>query len=95
MGADGAVDLRTQPGPHVFTDDLEALEPDADDRHHLTRVLRLRSGDPLTVSDAHGRWRCARFGDHVEPSGPIVTARCLSCDRRCRWSSTHRLSSSR
>lgn len=72
MGAEGSADLRIQPGPHVFCDDLETVELDADDRHHLSRVVRLRPGDPLTVSDAHGRWRSARFGDTIEPTGPIV-----------------------
>ena len=43
-----------------------------DDRHHLERVLRLRSGDPLTVGDGAGRWRPCRFGDLVEPVGDVV-----------------------
>ena len=43
-----------------------------DDRHHLSKVLRLRDGDPLTVCDAAGRWRPARFGNRLEPSGDVV-----------------------
>ena len=60
-------------GPHVLVDDVDAPEPAADDRHHLERVLRLRSGDPLTVGDGAGRWRPCRFGDRVEPVGDVVT----------------------
>lgn len=66
-----APDLRTQPGPHVFVADLEVPRLDADDHHHLAKSLRLRPGAPITVSDGAGRWRNARFGDEVEPAGPI------------------------
>ena len=33
----------------------------------------LRDGDEITVCDGAGRWRSARFGDAVEPTGEIVT----------------------
>lgn len=59
-------------GPHVFVDDLAAPELDAGDRHHLERVLRLRPGDELTVSDGAGRWRAARLGPSLDDLGPIV-----------------------
>ena len=59
-------------GPHAFVEDVEEPVLSADDRHHLARVLRLRDGDPLTVCDAAGRWRPARFGDRLEPSGDVV-----------------------
>jgi 16S rRNA (uracil1498-N3)-methyltransferase len=54
---------------HAFVVDLDAPELDDDDRHHLARVLRLRAGDPITVSDGDGRWRRCRFGDSLEPDG--------------------------
>ena len=73
MAKDSAgADLRRQPGPHAFVDDLEAPTLEEADRHHLARALRLRSGDPLTVSDGRGRWRTARFGDRLVPESPIV-----------------------
>jgi 16S rRNA (uracil1498-N3)-methyltransferase len=59
--------------PHAFVVDLDAPELDPEDRHHLARVLRLRAGDGLTVSDGRGRWRPVRFGDELEPTGPVVT----------------------
>lgn len=60
------------PGPLVLVDDLDALELDAADRHHLERVLRVRAGDPITVADGCGRWRTARFGPEIEPTGEVI-----------------------
>ena len=60
-------------GPHVLVDEMGAPELASEDRHHLERVLRLRSGDPLTVGDGAGRWRPCRFGDPVEPVGDVVS----------------------
>jgi len=69
-----APDLRTQPGPHVFVDHLETPELHDHDRHHLTKSLRLRIGDPLTISDAKGAWRVGVLGESVlEATGPIHT----------------------
>jgi len=59
-------------GPHVFVADLDKPELTYDDRHHLERVLRLRSGDPLTVSDGFGRWRSCSFGDDIELLGEVI-----------------------
>lgn len=59
--------------PHVFVADLEHPELDPGDEHHLTRVLRLRPGDALTVSDGRGAWRPCRLAAATpEPVGPIV-----------------------
>lgn len=43
----------------------------AEDRHHLERVLRLRPGEEVTVSDGAGGWRRCRFGPQLEPDGDI------------------------
>jgi 16S rRNA (uracil1498-N3)-methyltransferase len=59
-------------GPHVFVDDLDRPELADQDRHHLERVLRLRPGDPLTVSDGRGRWRAVRLGAALEPAGEVI-----------------------
>lgn len=58
---------------HAFVDDLDTLDLGVDDRHHLERVLRLRPGDELTVSDGAGRWRRCRFGAALEATGPVET----------------------
>ena len=63
--------MNTNAKAHAFVVDLDAPELDPDDRHHFARVLRLRRGDTITVSDGDGRWRLCRFGDPLEPSGPI------------------------
>jgi len=62
------------PGPLAFVDDLGAPELSGDDRHHLTRVLRLRDGAPLTIADGHGRWRTALLRDALEATGPVEVA---------------------
>jgi 16S rRNA (uracil1498-N3)-methyltransferase len=56
-------------GPHAFVADLDRPVLDPDDRRHLERVLRVRVGDPLTVSDGRGWWRPCRLGDGLEPAG--------------------------
>jgi 16S rRNA (uracil1498-N3)-methyltransferase len=57
---------------HVFVDDLGAPELSPDDRHHLERVLRLRVGDVITVSDGAGAWRECRFGAALELVGEVI-----------------------
>ena len=63
-------------GPHVFVDDLERPELRDEDRHHLTRSLRLRPGDTFTASDGAGSWRACRLGSgpegEVEPVSEMV-----------------------
>ena len=59
-------------GPHVFVASLEAPVLEDDDYHHLSRSLRTRDGDPITICDGDGRWRPARFGAAPEPTGEIV-----------------------
>lgn len=64
---------------HVFVGDLEHPELDEGDAFHLLRVLRLRDGEAVSVSDGGGGWRpCvvrhsgsanARPGIELEPVG--------------------------
>lgn len=58
----------------VFVTDLERPELDDGDRRHLSKSLRLRPGDELTIGDGAGSWRPARFGPVVEPDGPVRIA---------------------
>lgn len=62
-------------GPHVFVEDLEGPEMTDADAHHIARVLRVRTGDRLTICDGQGRWRTAVLGpEHlIEVTGPVVT----------------------
>jgi len=59
---------------HVFVADLAEPELADTDRHHLDRVLRLRAGEGVTVSDGAGRWRPCRYtgAGRVEPQGEIT-----------------------
>src|SRR6266508_1892829 len=57
---------------HVLVDDVAAPVPSADAMHHLVRVLRLRNGEPVTVTDGSGRWRpCVVAGSGLEPVGAV------------------------
>lgn len=58
-------------GPHVLVESVETPRLDADDHHHLARVLRLRQGDPLTVGDGAGAWRPCRFASEPEPTDRV------------------------
>jgi 16S rRNA (uracil1498-N3)-methyltransferase len=61
---------------HVFVEDLEALDLDSDDDHHLRRVLRLRPGEAGTVSDGRGGWRACTWtgapGVALTPEGDVA-----------------------
>lgn len=57
--------------PHVLVADVASPALESDDRHHLERVRRLRTGDRLSVTDGRGAWRWCRFGDALELDGPI------------------------
>jgi 16S rRNA (uracil1498-N3)-methyltransferase len=63
---------------HVFVDDLRAPVLADEDRHHLERVLRVRPGERVDVSDGAGARRTCTFGRGgvLEPVGGVeVTAR--------------------
>jgi 16S rRNA (uracil1498-N3)-methyltransferase len=62
--------------PWVFVDDVDAPELAPDDRHHLERVLRVRVGDAVVVSDGSGRWREGTLAaaGAVEPTADVVVA---------------------
>lgn len=49
--------------PWVFVGDVDLPVLAANDRHHLERVLRVRPGDAIVVSDGAGRWREATLVD--------------------------------
>lgn len=58
---------------HVVVADLDQPVLDEGDAHHLVRVLRLRDGAAITVTDGGGRWRPARLvGSLIEPDGAVV-----------------------
>lgn len=58
---------------HVFVADLDEPAVEDSDRHHLERVLRLRVGETVTVSDGRGGFRVCTFaaGGGLAPVGAI------------------------
>ena len=63
---------------HLFVADLERPEPEEEDLHHLVRVLRLRDGEVVGLSDGAGSWRLGRMvlgagrGEaSLEPAGAV------------------------
>lgn len=59
---------------HLFVADLERPKVADEDRHHLERVLRLRRGEAVTVSDGHGGQRPCVLGPGLalEPTAEAV-----------------------
>jgi 16S rRNA (uracil1498-N3)-methyltransferase len=59
---------------HVLVADLAVPALDPQQAHHLARVLRLRDGVTVTVTDGAGHWRESRWVDGaLEPSAEVVT----------------------
>lgn len=60
---------RADAASQVLVADLDRPSLDEGDRHHLTRVLRLKDGERVVASDGHGAWRMCRFvhGGELEP----------------------------
>lgn len=59
---------------HVIVDQVDAPALGHDAAHHLFRVLRLREGEVVTVTDGAGRWRRCRVADGgVIPDGDVCT----------------------
>jgi 16S rRNA (uracil1498-N3)-methyltransferase len=57
---------------HLFVDSLDAPELAPDDAHHLFRVLRVRDGESVTVSDGIGGWRAMTVaGQALVPDGEV------------------------
>jgi 16S rRNA (uracil1498-N3)-methyltransferase len=61
---------------HVFVADLDEPVLDDGDRHHLERVLRLRVGEVVSVSDGRGGVRPCTYvaGAVLEPAGEVEWA---------------------
>jgi 16S rRNA (uracil1498-N3)-methyltransferase len=66
-------DVLRRAAAHLVVDDLAAPVLDEEAQHHLFRVLRLRDGEVVTVTDGAGSWRACRVrGGHVEPDGEVA-----------------------
>lgn len=67
--------LRTA-AAHAFVASVDEPALDDADHHHLERVMRLRPGELVTVSDGRGSWRVCRFehAGRLEPVGDVVAS---------------------
>ena len=55
---------------HVLIDDVSAPALDEQSDHHVFKVLRVRDGEIVTVTDGAGGWRlCRAVGAAIEPVG--------------------------
>jgi 16S rRNA (uracil1498-N3)-methyltransferase len=63
-----AIGIRAAAAAQVFVADPSVPSLSADDAHHLSRVLRLRAGEEVIVSDGAGAWARTRWvgGEHGE-----------------------------
>lgn len=62
----------------MLVDDIDAPELSDADAHHVFRVLRVRDGETVTVTDGEGRWRsCTASGPTLAPGSDV-----RSVDRR-------------
>ncbi|HEY5663785.1 MAG TPA: RsmE family RNA methyltransferase [Ilumatobacter sp.] len=59
---------------HVVVDDVARPELAEADAHHLFRVLRVRDGEIVTVTDGAGSWRvCRATGGTIAVDGDVAT----------------------
>jgi 16S rRNA (uracil1498-N3)-methyltransferase len=59
---------------HVLVADLDEPETSTESMHHLLRVLRLRYGAALTLTDGRGAWCSAELvGEQIKVDGPRHT----------------------
>lgn len=63
---------------HAFVDSIESPHLDEQDQHHLTRVLRLRRDEIVSVTNGRGQWRLCRF---VDGGGLVVDTDIAACER--------------
>lgn len=69
-----AVDpLLRRSAAHVLVQSVDEPSLDDDAFHHIRRVLRLRGGAAVTVTDGAGSWRSCLLADGLlEPTGAVV-----------------------
>ena len=69
--------MRAAASAQVFVEDPAHPDLSPDDAHHLGRVLRLRAGEEVIVSDGAGHWARTRWtGDargRADRAGPRWT----------------------
>jgi 16S rRNA (uracil1498-N3)-methyltransferase len=70
-----AIAVRAAAAAQVFVDDPSHPLLAHDDIHHLARVLRLRAGEEVIVTDGAGRWARTRWHGGEGGAGPVDSLR--------------------
>jgi 16S rRNA (uracil1498-N3)-methyltransferase len=66
-----AIAVRAAASAQVFVDDVERPHLSVEDAHHLEKVLRLRAGEEVIVSDGAGHWARYHWADEDPPLTPL------------------------
>lgn len=66
--------IRRRAAAHVFVGEIESIVLESADQHHVERVLRVRAGETVTVSDGRGSWRVCKMGDRhaLVPTDDVI-----------------------
>lgn len=68
-----AADALRRAAAHALVDDVDVPVLDESAVHHLFRVLRVRDGETVTVTDGAGGWRrCRAVAGTIEADGDVV-----------------------
>jgi 16S rRNA (uracil1498-N3)-methyltransferase len=70
-----AIAVRAAAAAQVFADDLDHVAVAEEDLHHLGRVLRLRRGEEVVVSDGRGSWVRTRWAGEGGPAASLEPVR--------------------
>jgi 16S rRNA (uracil1498-N3)-methyltransferase len=69
----GAADTLRRSSAHALVVDIDSPSLDEASEHHLFRVLRVREGDSVTVTDGEGSWRsCDAAGNGLTANSDVV-----------------------
>jgi 16S rRNA (uracil1498-N3)-methyltransferase len=74
-----AIAVRAAAAAQVFVDDPARPVLAAEDAHHLGRVLRLRDGEEVIVTDGRGRWARTAWRGHAKLE-PVTTGTGVGAD---------------
>jgi 16S rRNA (uracil1498-N3)-methyltransferase len=69
-----AIAVRAAASAQVFVEDPAAPRLSSDDAHHLAKVLRLRAGEEVIVSDGAGHWARTTWSGGGPTDGPSAEA---------------------
>jgi 16S rRNA (uracil1498-N3)-methyltransferase len=69
--AEQALAARAATTAQILVDDLEHPQLGEDDQHHLVKVLRIRDGERVAITNGRGGWRLCSWQGSLQPSGEV------------------------